>query len=114
MSPIMLEFEAEIAVNVNVIKSGGEAVWKAILLEQDYGLENRLCDKTDLNDSWNITTISEVLATFISSFMNIKISEHLRNHDIDDVNTYDESQEEEEDNSCSWVNSNYALFDSWW
>ena len=58
--------------HLNVITSAGEAVRKAILLEQDYGLENMLCDKTDLKDSWNKTSISEVLATFISSFMQIK------------------------------------------
>ena len=87
--------------HLNVIKSAGEAVQKAILLEQDYGLENRLCDKTDLKDSWNKTSISEVLATFISSFMNIKKSELLKNHDtpevdVDDEITNDESQEEED------------------
>ena len=87
--------------NLNVIEKAGEEIRKAILYEQNYGLAGKLCYKTDLEFSWNKTVYSDVLVTFVSTVLNIKKSDLLRNYDAPNINDEcefdnEESQEEED------------------
>ena len=67
-----------------------------------YGLAGKLCNKTDLAFSWNKTVYSDVLATFVSTVLNIKKSDLLRNNDAPNINDeceFDNEEIQEEEDS---------------
>ena len=65
-------------------------------------MAGKLCNKTDLEFSWNKTVYSDVLATFVSTVLNIKKSDLLRNYDAPNINDeceFDNEERQEEEDS---------------
>ena len=54
------------------LKSAAKVLRKDLLNKTDFGLSDKLCDKHDLEESWNKSAMTENIATFLATLFNVR------------------------------------------
>ena len=85
--------------SLDCVKNTAEHIRK-VLLNVDFGLEDRFCDAQELKNSYSNTQIPDVLLTFLASLFNVNRTMLMKESlEEDEICLFDEDEEDYHENS---------------